>query len=581
MEKALASFHRELRLQLHKVHLLCLLARGMLLSQQCDDPMLQSVLLSMLAASAQQLGVPEEASKFTKVILLKLLRWFCHESRHLHAAVRGVESQVGGALESQKGAWSGVGGASEPQLLVSLLRSLGLRSRLVVVLHPLPLKTSVQGKEGGKGKGANKKGKGRGKKVGPEGASDDGGKDNGKAEGFGERLLQYNLQKGSSESSSLQEGSSLCTDGGSKLGKARSGNGNGKKTGKFGSSGGKKGVRGKGRKRPGEILTCSGKVASPYFEEGDEGAEVEGAGSMKGSGRPPLKKTKMTRRGAGTSTVKAAGSKERNVARLKKSPSPEFVVEEEEYDDDDDGDFVVRRKRRGKSGKATPSKKLKKAMAGNKRQTSTKPKSTSIPSSPSSSSPSSSLSCHPPFSSTPSLPPSSSAPSSFLPSCRPSSLSSRPPPSSSAPSLPSISSPSSSLSSHLPPSSTLSLPSSLSSPLPSSSPSSTRSSAARTAESAILTPAEVESLRVEDTGNWVEVLSPDLQKWWCIHTLSCSIDQPQLCEKHCTVPLRYVVAFENSECLEYASLAMVLVSGFSLKGVTKVENYLKEARIQM
>lgn len=558
LEKALASFHRELRLQLHKVHLLCLLARGMLLSQQCDNPNLQSVLLSMLAASARQLGVPEDASEFSKVVLLKLVKWFCQESSHLRAAVRGVQSQVGGALESQKGVWPGVGGASESQLLVSLLRSLGLRSRLVMVLHPLPLKTPMQGNGGRKGKGASKKGKGRGKKVGPEGASDDGGKDTGEIEegdGFGERLLQYNLQKGSLGSSetsslaegedSLPEGTGRCSGRGSKLGKARSGNR--KQKGNFGFSSGQKRMRGKGRKRYGEIRTCSGELASPYFA--NEGAEIEGSkstakGGTWGSGGPPKKKTKTSCRSTGASTIKAKG---RRAAHLKKSPSPEFVVEEEEDDDNGDNgddDFVVRRKRRGRSSKATPSKKLKKAMADMAGQASTKPKSRSssvLSSSPSSlCPPSSSLSSRrPPSSSTPSLPLSSSLSS---PS---SSLSSRPPPSSSAPSLPPsfspLPSPSSSLSSHCPPSS------SAPSLFPSSPPSSPlSSSAARTAELAILAPAEVEVL---DTGNWVEVMSPGLQRWWCVHTPSCSIDQPQLCEKYCTVPLRYVVAFENSECL--------------------------------
>lgn len=532
LEKALASHRRELQQQLHKVNLLCLLARGMLLSQHCDDPTLQSILLSMIAPSFKQLGVPGEAAKFSKVMLLKLLRWFCHESSHLHAAVDRVCSQVGGALECEKGAWSG---ALESLMLVSLLRSLGLRSRLVMVLHPLPLKTPVPGKVG------MKKGKAHGKKIELKDAGADEVRDREKkqgAVGFGEKLLRYNLQKGLLSDGSAEVGnggldaakelggcSRVPGDGGSvpdtenRSGSLR-GKG-GKRKGK--SSDGRRRVSGKGNKRADSKVSTAG--ASPYFAE-----ECEGAGSE------VSRRAASTKARSGCSQMEAEVSchstvtsmpkvMERKGRRAKKSPSPEFTMEEQEDGEEDDDEFVVKRKRRRKLAKsATPSKK-KKTLIKKEEQPPTKPSSAPQSSpSPSSAAPLSHSSI-----------PSTS--SSFLST----SSSPTPVPSSKLPSTPSASpAPSavSSLSSHLPSSHI---------PSASSSLSSSSSTTAGTALSATLPPVEVEFEHAEETGNWAEVLSPDQQRWWCLHPLSRSIDQPQLCEKHCAIPLRYVVAFENSE----------------------------------
>ena len=56
---------------------------------------------------------------------------------------------------------------------------------------------------------------------------------------------------------------------------------------------------------------------------------------------------------------------------------------------------------------------------------------------------------------------------------------------------------------------------------------------------------EVELVEVEETGSWTEVYVPGMKKWACLHLSSCSVDQPKLCEKHCSLPLHYVLAFEH------------------------------------
>ena len=67
----------------------------------------------------------------------------------------------------------------------------------------------------------------------------------------------------------------------------------------------------------------------------------------------------------------------------------------------------------------------------------------------------------------------------------------------------------------------------------------------------------VEIIRSEETAGWAEVyLSAEVggsraekmtKKWICVHLPSCSINQRHLCEKHCTLPLNYVIAIENGE----------------------------------
>lgn len=85
-EKALTAFEKELRLQLHKVNLLCLLAQGMFLSQQCNDPTLQCILMSMLAAGPQEL-LSDQLLGHSNIKLLKFVKWFGENVTHLAEAV--------------------------------------------------------------------------------------------------------------------------------------------------------------------------------------------------------------------------------------------------------------------------------------------------------------------------------------------------------------------------------------------------------------------------------------------------------------------------------------------------------------
>lgn len=115
LEKALDKFNKELKENLHKCNLLCLLAHGQGLNKQCNQTLVQAQLLSLL---------PHEivADKYDKANIKQILDWFVLNHSTL------LEFSVG--LEM-----------SSVQLAVALYRSVGIATRLVLNLAPLPFKT--------------------------------------------------------------------------------------------------------------------------------------------------------------------------------------------------------------------------------------------------------------------------------------------------------------------------------------------------------------------------------------------------------------------------------------------------------
>ena len=133
-ERAVATFNRELRYSLHKVHLLCLVAHGLQLSRQCACPVLQAVLLSMVPRELCCL----KTHPLSRESLQKLLRWFSAESVTLRKTVEASCPEFCCSVVSQ--------------LLVALLTAVGLRARVVLVLEPVPFKAAgkkPQSRDGG------------------------------------------------------------------------------------------------------------------------------------------------------------------------------------------------------------------------------------------------------------------------------------------------------------------------------------------------------------------------------------------------------------------------------------------------
>ncbi|XP_021713910.1 DNA repair protein RAD4-like [Chenopodium quinoa] len=125
----------------HKVHLLCLIARGRLIDAACDDPLIQASLLSLLPPHLLKLS---EVAKLTANALTPLVSWF-HQNfkvKSPSSAEKPFQSALAYALEAQGGSPEEVAALS-----VSLFRALNLTTRFVSVLDVTSLKPEVDENE--------------------------------------------------------------------------------------------------------------------------------------------------------------------------------------------------------------------------------------------------------------------------------------------------------------------------------------------------------------------------------------------------------------------------------------------------
>lgn len=125
-QKEFESLQKHLCQDIHKFHLLCLLALGLRKSQLCNDPNLQGLLLSLLSDTKELLCGSSTLN--TSDSVLKLLRWFMRERNLVEIMIQQSITE-GGVF-------------SMTQSFVALLRAMGLRTRLVMVLDPRPYKTT-------------------------------------------------------------------------------------------------------------------------------------------------------------------------------------------------------------------------------------------------------------------------------------------------------------------------------------------------------------------------------------------------------------------------------------------------------
>ncbi|QHN91806.1 DNA repair protein [Arachis hypogaea] len=118
----------------HKVHLLCLLARGRLIDSACDDPLIQASLLSLLPAHLLQLS---NVTKLTSRALHPLISWF-HDNFHVRNytnAEASLHFALSSALESREGSPEEIAALS-----VALFRALNFTTRFVSILDVASLK---------------------------------------------------------------------------------------------------------------------------------------------------------------------------------------------------------------------------------------------------------------------------------------------------------------------------------------------------------------------------------------------------------------------------------------------------------
>ncbi|XP_072978288.1 DNA repair protein RAD4 isoform X2 [Typha angustifolia] len=129
---------KELAELVHKVHLLCLLARGRMVDKVCNDPLIQASILSLLPSNLLKIA---EVSKLTANKLEYLVNWF-QSNFHLTTQCidRGsFESNLAFALQNHEGTAEEVAALS-----VALFRALNLTTRFVSVLDVVSLKPDAE-----------------------------------------------------------------------------------------------------------------------------------------------------------------------------------------------------------------------------------------------------------------------------------------------------------------------------------------------------------------------------------------------------------------------------------------------------
>ncbi|XP_030461266.2 DNA repair protein RAD4 isoform X2 [Syzygium oleosum] len=119
----------------HKVHLLCLLARGRLIDRACDDPLIQASLLSLLPRNLMENILDKK--KVTKMTLSRLVYWFrsFFRVRESTSAEKSFDYALAHALETQEGTSEEIAA-----LTVALFRALKFTARFVSVLDVISLK---------------------------------------------------------------------------------------------------------------------------------------------------------------------------------------------------------------------------------------------------------------------------------------------------------------------------------------------------------------------------------------------------------------------------------------------------------
>ncbi|EOA19955.1 hypothetical protein CARUB_v10000205mg [Capsella rubella] len=118
----------------HKVHLLCLLARGRIVDNACNDPLIQAALLSLLPSYLSKVANLE---KVTVKDIAPLLRWVRENFsvRCTPSSEKSFRTSLAFALESRKGTAEELGALS-----VALFRALKLTTRFVSILDVASLK---------------------------------------------------------------------------------------------------------------------------------------------------------------------------------------------------------------------------------------------------------------------------------------------------------------------------------------------------------------------------------------------------------------------------------------------------------
>ncbi|KAM4722293.1 DNA repair protein complementing XP-C cells [Rhinophrynus dorsalis] len=136
MRRLMNRFSKELREDTHKVHLLCLLANGLYRSNTCNLPDLQAVALSVIPVKFTTIS----ATRVDVSYLTNLMKWFIGTFTLSPEMSLDESEPLSSTLERRFGVYGMRDEGEMVHVFLILLRALQLLSRLVLSLHPIPLK---------------------------------------------------------------------------------------------------------------------------------------------------------------------------------------------------------------------------------------------------------------------------------------------------------------------------------------------------------------------------------------------------------------------------------------------------------
>ncbi|KAL4645960.1 DNA repair protein complementing XP-C cells [Arapaima gigas] len=140
LRRMMKRFNKELLVDMHKVHLLCLIANGIFRNRLCSEPDLLAIALSLLPAHFT-IASPEDVDTS---FLSSLLKWFGATFTLNPELPEEPQETARDVLEKRFGSLSARDHQEMTHLFLVVLRSLQLFCRLVISLQPLPLKAAPE-----------------------------------------------------------------------------------------------------------------------------------------------------------------------------------------------------------------------------------------------------------------------------------------------------------------------------------------------------------------------------------------------------------------------------------------------------
>ncbi|GCC37882.1 DNA repair protein complementing XP-C cells [Chiloscyllium punctatum] len=142
LRRMINRFTRNLRIDIHKVHLLCLLANGMFRNRMCNEPELQALALSLVPATLAK--VP--GGRVEIPYISKLLNWFVSSFEIDTSLPNDEADSLSTVLKRRFSSRSTRSEQEMVHLFLIILRTLAMASRLVISFQPVPFKENLKAK---------------------------------------------------------------------------------------------------------------------------------------------------------------------------------------------------------------------------------------------------------------------------------------------------------------------------------------------------------------------------------------------------------------------------------------------------